>query len=224
MNDTTAPAIRVMLVDDHPIVRRGLRDVLESAEDIRVCGESANADDAISQIGDSRPDVAVVDIMLEGTVNGIDLVKTVSERYPEIATLVLSMHDESIYAERAIKAGARGYLMKDVAPRNIIEAIRTVSRGELYLKEKLSAVILDKVINRNAAARAIPADRLTDRELEIFDLIGNGYSIKEIARKLDLSIYTIASHRRNIKEKLMIENFSDVTKKAIQWVIMRQCK
>ena len=223
MNDTTAPAIRVMLVDDHPIVRRGLRDVLESAEDIRVCGESANADDAISQIGDSRPDVAVVDIMLEGTVNGIDLVKTVSERYPEIATLVLSMHDESIYAERAIKAGARGYLMKDVAPRNIIEAIRTVSRGELYLKDKLSAVILDKVINRNAAARTLPADRLTDRELEIFDLIGNGYSIKEIARKLNLSIYTIASHRRNIKEKLMIENFSDVTKKAIQWVIMRQC-
>ncbi len=212
--------IKVMLVDDHPIVRQGLRDVLENTGDITVCGESGNANEAIAFINREKPDVVIVDIMLDGNVNGIELVKSISERFPEIYTLVLSMHDESIYAERAIKAGARGYLMKDVAPRNIADAIRTIKRGDLYLKDDLSKKILEKMLNKNSDQKTVSTDRLTNRELEIFQYIGNGCSIKEIAQKLNLSIYTVESHRRSIKVKMNIKTSADLTKNAIQWVIM----
>jgi DNA-binding NarL/FixJ family response regulator len=212
--------IKVMLVDDHPIVRQGLRDVLENTSDITVCSESGNANEAIAFINREKPDVVIVDIMLDGNVNGIELVKSISERFPEIYTLVLSMHDESIYAERAIKAGARGYLMKDVAPRNIADAIRTIKRGDLYLKDDLSKKILEKMLNKNSDQKTVSTDRLTNRELEIFQYIGNGCSIKEIAQKLNLSIYTVESHRRSIKVKMNIKTSADLTKNAIQWVIM----
>ncbi len=212
--------IKVMLVDDHPIVRQGLRDVLENTSDITVCSESGNANEAISLINREKPDVVIVDIMLDGNVNGIELVKSISERFPEIYTLVLSMHDESIYAERAIKAGARGYLMKDVAPRNIADAIRTIKNGDLYLKDDLSKKILEKMLNKNPDQKTVSTDRLSNRELEIFQYIGNGCSIKEIAQKLNLSIYTVESHRRSIKVKMNIKTSADLTKNAIQWVIM----
>ncbi len=212
--------IKVMLVDDHPIVRQGLRDVLENTGDITVCSESGNANEAISLINREKPDVVIVDIMLDGNVNGIELVKSISERFPEIYTLVLSMHDESIYAERAIKAGARGYLMKDVAPRNIADAIRTIKNGDLYLKDDLSKKILEKMLNKNPDQKTVSTDRLSNRELEIFQYIGNGCSIKEIAQKLNLSIYTVESHRRSIKVKMNIKTSADLTKNAIQWVIM----
>jgi DNA-binding NarL/FixJ family response regulator len=220
-NEKTSSSIKVMLVDDHPIVRQGLRDVLENTGDITVCSESGNANEAITLINKDKPDVVIVDIMLEGNVNGIDLVKSISDRFPDVYTLVLSMHDESIYAERAIKAGARGYLMKDIAPRNIADAIRTVKRGDLYLREDLSKKILEKMISRNPDTKSVATDRLSDRELEIFQFIGNGYSIKEIAVKLNLSIYTVESHRRSIKEKLNLKTSSDLTKNAIQWIIMQ---
>jgi DNA-binding NarL/FixJ family response regulator len=131
------------------------------------------------------------------------------------------MHDEAIFAERAIKAGASGYLMKDVAPRNIAEAIRTVSKGDLYLRDELSKKILEKILNRTNTPESITTDRLSDRELEVFQFIGNGYSIKEIARKLNLSIYTIESHRRSIKEKMKLKSSADLAKNAIQWVILQ---
>lgn len=221
MNKNTSTAIKVMLVDDHPIVRQGLRDVLEATGDITVCSESGNANDAITLINKDKPDVVIVDIMLEGNVNGIDLVKSISERFPDIYTLVLSMHDESIYAERAIKAGARGYIMKDIAPRNIADAIRTIKKGELYLREDLSKKILEKMVNRNPDPKSVSTDRLSDRELEVFQYIGNGYSIKEIAGKLNLSIYTVESHRRSIKEKLNLKTSADLNKTAIQWIILQ---
>lgn len=220
-NETAVPQIKVMLVDDHPIVRRGLKELLENSGDISICGESGNANEAISLINRDQPDVVVVDIMLDGTVNGIDLVKSINDRFPGVRTLVLSMHDELIYAERAIKAGARGYLMKDVAPRNIADAIRTIKNGDLYLRDELSKKILEKMLNHNVEADGVSTDRLSDRELEVFQLIGNGYSIKEIARKLNLSIYTIESHRRSIKEKLNFKSSADLAKNAIQWVILQ---
>ncbi len=218
---TSAAPIRVMLVDDHPIVRRGIRDLLNNTGDIEVCSESGNANEAITLINRDHPDVVVVDIMLDGTVNGIDLVKSISDRFPGIRTLILSMHDELIYAERAIKAGARGYLMKDVAPRNIADAIRTIRNGDLYLKDELSKKILEKMLNQKIDSEKISTDRLSDRELEVFQMIGNGFSIKEIAKKLNLSIYTIESHRRSIKEKLNIKSSADLAKYSIQWVILQ---
>jgi DNA-binding NarL/FixJ family response regulator len=220
--DDTCRMIRVMLVDDHPIVRQGLKDVLNTTGDITVCCESGNANEAIDLINKNKPDMVIADITLDGSVNGIDLVKSIHERFPEILTLVLSMNDEFIFAERAIKAGARGYLMKNIAPKNIIEAIRIVIGGELYLREDLSKKILEKMINIVPGARGVTTDNLSNRELEIFQLIGNGFSIKEIAKKLNLSIYTVESHRRNMKEKLHLKTSADLTKHAIQSVLLHK--
>ncbi len=220
MDANASSTIRVMLVDDHPIVRQGLKDVLKNTDDIIVCSECGNANEAITLINKDKPDLVIVDIFLEGNVNGLDLVKSIRDRFPDVYTLVLSMHDESIYAERAIKAGARGYIMKDIAPRNIADAIRTVKRGELYLREDLSKTILAKMINRTSDTKSIPTGRLSDRELEIFQYIGNGYSIKEIAAKLNLSIFTVESHRRSIKEKLNVKSSAALAKNAIQWIIL----
>jgi len=211
--------IRVMLVDDHPVLRKGIKDVLENTGRISVCAETSNANEAIMLISRDRPDVVIVDIMLDGNVNGIDLVKSIHERFPVVATLVLSMYDESFYAERAIRAGARGYIMKDIAPRNIVDAVLKVVSGELYLKEGLSKVLLDKVLHHSSDPKELSIGRLTDREFEIFQLLGNGFSVKEIAKKLNLSIYTIESHRRSIKKKLNMEDSSMLTRHAIQWII-----
>ncbi len=221
VTETEIKKIKVMLVDDHPIVRQGIRDVLENTGDITVCAETSSANEAITLINRDRPDIVIVDIMLEGNVNGIDLVKSIGERFPGIHTLILSMHDEMIYAERAIKAGARGYVMKDIAPRIIVDAIRTITKGELYLKEELSKKILDKVFHQNADKRSLFTEQLSDREFEVFELIGNGYSMKDISKKLNLSIYTVESHRKSIKKKMRIGSSSELTRMAIQWVIMQ---
>ncbi len=212
---------KVLLVDDHPILRQGIKQVLENAGDLKVINEASSADEAISCINKEKPDIAVIDIQLEGSANGIDLVKSIKERFPGVLTLVLSMHDESIYAERAIRSGARGYIMKEVAPKNIIEAVRTVLSGELYISESQSKKIIDKLVHGSLDTEGISIDNLSNREFEIFQLIGNGFSTKEIAQKLNLSIYTVESHKRNIRTKMNLTDSADVTKHAIQWVIMQ---
>ncbi|MCU0822099.1 MAG: response regulator transcription factor [Spirochaetes bacterium] len=217
----TAKKKKIFLVDDHPVIRQGIRQVVESHEDLAVCGEASNADDAVKEINKLKPDLVIADIMLEGSANGIDLVKSIRERFPDIYTIVLSMHDESLYAERAIRAGARGYIMKEVAPKNIIEAIRTVLGGELYLSESQSKKIIDKLVHGSADTGDLSLGSLSDREIEIFQLLGNGFSTKEIAKKLNLSIYTVESHKRNIKTKMKLKNSSEVIKHAIQWVILQ---
>lgn len=213
--------IKIFLVDDHPIIRQGIRQVVEREDDFNVVGEAANASDAIKEINKLKPDIAIVDIMLDGSINGIELVKSIRERFPEIYSIILSMHDESLYAERAIRAGARGYIMKEVAPRSIVDAIRTVLSGELYISENQSKKIIDKLMHGSADTEGLSLDSLSDREFEIFQLLGNGFSTKEIAQKLNLSIYTVESHKRNIKTKMKLKNSSDVIKHAIQWVIMQ---
>ena len=212
---------KIFLVDDHPVLRQGIRQVVEGAGDFKVCGEASNANDAIREINKFKPDIVLVDIVLEGSINGIELVRSIRERFPDIYTIVLSMHEESLYAERAIRAGARGYIMKEVAPKNIVEAIRTVLDGELYLSDNQSKRIIDKLIHGSVDTDGLSIGVLSDREFEIFQLIGNGFSTKEIAKKLNLSIYTVESHRRNIKTKMRLNNSSEVTKHAIQWVIMQ---
>ena len=212
-------AIKIVLVDDHPIVRKGIREVLENSGTIKVVGEASSSDEAIKLLNKTEPDLMIVDIIIEGSSNGIDLIKSVSERMPMIKCLVMSMHDESMYAERAIRAGARGYLMKDIAPRNIIEAVHTVMNGELYLKNETMKTLVDKLLTRNGIPVETSTDILSDREFEVFRLIGNGFSAKEISRQLNVSVHTVDCHRRNIKKKLKVRYSSDLLKYAIQWVL-----
>jgi DNA-binding NarL/FixJ family response regulator len=216
-------SIKVVLVDDHPIVRRGIREVLENDGHIKVVGEASSADEAMKLIVKDAPDLVVVDIIIEGTCNGIDLIKAISSRQPSVKCLVMSMHGESIYAERSIRAGARGYIMKDIAPKNIIEAVETVMRGDLYLEVGLMKNLVDKLLVRSGEPSGEPSnisiDILSNRELDVFRLFGTGFSIREIAKKLNLSIHTVECHRRNIKKKLRLSSSTDLLKHAIQWLI-----
>ncbi|MDY6932794.1 MAG: response regulator transcription factor [Spirochaetota bacterium] len=214
--------VNIVLVDDHPIIREGIKQVVEKADDLKVCGGASDASEAMVLINKHKPDIVIVDISLGGSINGIDLVRSIRERFPEVYTLMLSMHEESLYAERAIRAGARGYIMKEVAPKNIIDAIRTVLKGDLYISDILSKKIIDKLIHGSVDTDGLSIDTLTDREFEIFQLIGNGFSTKEIAKKLNLSIYTVESHRRNIRTKMKLNNSAELTKHAIQWIIMQE--
>lgn len=219
MSESEKGITKILIVDDHPLLRQGIRQVIEIEEDLRVSGEASTANEAIDLVNRDTPDVVIVDITLAGNVSGIELVKSLNERFPEIRTLVLTMHDESLYAERAIRAGARGYIMKEVASKNIISAIRTIMNDELYLSDAVSKRIIDKLVRGSADTAGISVEHLSNREFEIFQMIGNGFSTKEMARKLNLSIYTVESHKKNIKEKLKLKNSSDLAKYAIQWVI-----
>ena len=211
--------IRVLLIDDHPVVRRGIAILLEEEDDIEVCGEAENAEEALRQIQRLEPDIALVDIHLKGSASGIDLIKAIWERYPKVKSLVLSMHEEPTYVERAMKAGAKGYLPKSEAPKKIIDAIRDVHRGELSLSKSVSDKIINKLFHGPAGSSETNVDILSNREFEVFQLIGNGHKTSEIADKLNLSKHTIESHRRNIKEKLRIKSSSDLIKTAAQWLI-----
>lgn len=215
-------AIQIMIVDDHPIVRQGLRMIIEREEDFSICAEASSASEAIRVIADRNPDVVIVDISLDGTTNGIELVRAIKERYPGILTLVLSMYDESLYAERAIRAGASGYVMKKEADNNIISAIRLILKGDLYLSDDISKSIVKKLLHVSSEQELSPESVLTDRELEIFMMIGNGIGTKEISRRLNLSLNTIETHRRHIKEKMQFKDLNELVKYAVQWVYVKK--
>ena len=210
------PKRRVFLVDDHAIVRRGLVELIDHEPDLIVCGEGEDAYGSLRVIRDSRPDLCVVDVSLKDS-DGLELLKELQAQLPDLPVLILSMHDESIYGERALRAGARGYIMKQEAPANILAAVRKVLAGQVYVSEKMQAMLLDRLVcgNRTTANR-LPMDRLTDRELEIFRMIGAGESVKEIADKLFLSQKTVQAHREHIKEKLHFKSSSELLRFAIQ--------
>ncbi len=214
--------IQIMIVDDHPIVRQGLKMIIEREEDFSICAEASNASEAIRVIGDRNPDVVIVDVSLDGTTNGIELVKGIKERYPGILSLVLSMYDESLYAERAIRAGASGYVMKKEADNNIISAIRLILKGDLYLSDDISKSIVKKLLHVSSEQELSPESVLTDRELEIFMMIGNGIGTREISRRLNLSLNTIETHRRHIKEKMQFKDLNELVKYAVQWVYVKK--
>ncbi|HPV41384.1 MAG TPA: response regulator transcription factor [Spirochaetota bacterium] len=214
--------IKIMIVDDHPLVRQGMKKVIEREQDLTVISEAGSAEEAIRNISQEEPDLAIVDISLESEVSGIDLIKALRDRYARIKTLVLSMHDENVYAERALKAGARGYVAKKEAPAVIIEAIRVVMKGELYLSSRISMKIIDRLFQgKEGGAESMP-EVLSDRELEIFRMIGTGMSTGDIAKKLNISVNTIESHRKKIKDKLGIQKGSELVKAAVQWVSTQQ--
>lgn len=211
-------AKRVIVVDDHPSTRDGLITRLALESDLKVVGEASDFAEAIRLIGDVRPDVAVIDISLK-TSSGIDLVKAIKKQYPRVKVLIWSMYEESLYAERALRAGAMGYINKEHATDKIIDAIRTILGGELFLSKELSARMLHRAIAGKEAVTVSPIDTLSDRELETFRLIGQGRCTKEIARAMSLSPKTIETYRARIKEKLELSDMASLTREAAQWVL-----
>jgi DNA-binding NarL/FixJ family response regulator len=209
---------QIIVIDDHPSTRDGLITRVAMEPDLEVVGEASEVDEAIRLIEKIQPDLAVIDISLK-TSSGIDLVKTVKERYPRVKMLVWSMYEESLYAERALRAGAMGYISKQHVTDKIIDAIRTILRGELFLSKELSAKMLHRVIAGKEMVAASPVDGLSDRELETFRLIGQGMSTREIAKAMSLSPKTIETYRARIKEKLELNDMASLTREATQWVL-----
>lgn len=208
---------RVLLVDDHPIVCEGLAQKINGEPDLMVCGQSRDACSALEAIEKLRPDIAVVDIALGGD-SGIELVKDIKVRHPRLPSLMLSMHDEALYAERSLHAGAKGYVMKQEEPEILLRAIRQVLRGQVYLSDKVK----DAIVNRLGGVQADGemtsiAQQLSDRELQVFQLIGDGFATHEIADRLHLSMKTVASHREHIKQKLNMHTGEELTRFAIHW-------
>lgn len=208
---------RVLLVDDHPVVRRGLAELIDQEPGFSVCGEAQNAQEALDAVAGLQPNLAIVDVSLQGT-SGIELIKDLKIRYPDMLVLVLSMHDETLYAERVLRAGARGYVMKEAATEKLMTAIRKVLSGQIYLSEKMAARALSKFVRGARDADGSPLERLSDRELQVFELIGRGRSTRQIAETLHLSVKTIESHREHIKEKLRLTTATELVQHAIQWV------
>ena len=217
--------IKIILVDDHPVVRSGIAAFLEKEKDFRICGEAETADEAIKLINDVNPRIVIIDLALKGDADGIELIRAINARCPGVLTLCLSMFEESVYAERAIRAGAKGYLQKNADPENLIKAIRRILGGKLYLSEDISDKIISKIIHgKTPDDTSEQVDMLSNREFEVFILLGNGYGIREIAKKMNLSPNTIESHRKGIKNKLGINDSGDLNKMAIQWVIIHNKK
>src|SRR5881397_4156676 len=209
--------IRVLLVDDHPVLRRGLTQMINAESDMMVCGEAEEAGKGFELVGTLNPDVAVIDISLK-TGNGIELVKNVKARYPEMAMLVLSMYDEALYAERALRAGSLGYIMKEEAIEQVLVAIRRVLAGEIFLSDKMKSKMLQQLATGKAKTVMSPIEALTDRELEVFRLIGEGHSTRQIAGELHLSIRTVEAYREYIKAKLNLKNSTELVQHAFHWV------
>jgi DNA-binding NarL/FixJ family response regulator len=208
---------RIFIVDDHPIVRKGLAQLINQEEDLVVCGEADNAETALELLKKVKPDLAIVDISLRG-LDGIELTKLIRARFDSIPVLVVSMHDESLFAERALKVGARGYIMKQEAIEKMMEAIRKVLRGELYVSERVSANIVKRFVDGKAEGVSSPEGLLSDRELEVFQLIGQGFGTRQIADQLHVSVKTVESYRANIKEKLNLKNATELMKHAVHWI------
>jgi DNA-binding NarL/FixJ family response regulator len=209
--------LRIYIVDDHPLMRKGMAMTLDSEMGFTVCGQAVSAEDALKEIQSLKPDVAVVDISLPG-MSGIELIKHLLGYLPDLKILVVSRHDEELYAERAIRAGAKGYLMKLEAGDTIVSAIRQIMGGGLFLSNKIGSKIIMKLTSGIQHDADNPLGILSDRELEVFELTGNGLSTKEIAERLYVSVKTIESYRARIKEKLHITTANDFIRRAVKWV------
>jgi DNA-binding NarL/FixJ family response regulator len=213
----TKPATRILLVEDHPIVRERLAELIHLEPDLVVCGEAEDANAAVKAAQSLRPDLAIVDITLKDTY-GIELVKHLKTILPKLPVLVLSMHDESLYGERALRAGASGYLTKQEATKKVIEAIRRVLAGEIYASEKLSAIILQRMAG-GAAGSGSPTDVLSDREMEVFQLLGQGMTVERIADSLFVSAKTVEAHREHIKQKMNFKSSAELLRFAMEFAM-----
>ena len=210
-------ATRILIVDDHPLVRRGLAEVISHEPDWEVCGEAATASEALRLVSELAPDLVTIDISLNDG-NGMDLIKQVNSSYPEVKVLVASMHDESLFAERCLRAGAMGYINKIEATEKVLEAIRTILDGKVYLSEQFRQRMVHRMIGREKIDQS-PLESLSNRKLEVFSLIGHGLTTREIADKLHLSPKTIYTHRKSLKLKLNLKNATELNHHAVQWVL-----
>jgi DNA-binding NarL/FixJ family response regulator len=208
---------RLFLVDDHPITRLGVSALIGRERNLAISGEADCAPKALELIGRSPPDLAIIDISLR-SMNGIELIKNLKAVTPGLPVLVLSTHDETLYAERALRAGAQGYVMKREASEKILDAIHRVLHGEIYLSEAMKEKMLHRMVNTKKEDTRFPIDKLSDREMEVFQLIGNGYSTRQIATRLNLSVKTIDSYREHLKLKLQLNGGPELLRYAIQWI------
>jgi DNA-binding NarL/FixJ family response regulator len=208
---------RIFIVDDHPLMRKGLAALINSEPDMEVCGESSDCAAATANIAKMRPAVVVVDISLRGN-SGIELIKNIKALDAGIHSVVLSMHDESVYAVRALKAGAKAYVMKHDASALVVDAIRRTQRGQLYFSERVTSQMLNKIVQGDNGESDSPVSHLTDRELEIANLIGSGFGTSEIAARLHISVKTVETHRAHIKSKLNLGTATQLAQFCVRWV------
>jgi DNA-binding NarL/FixJ family response regulator len=217
--NSSAPKCKVFLVDDHPIVRQGLALFIEREPDLMVCGEAEDATSALQAIRESTPDFVILDISLDGR-DGLELLKTLRLRHPNLPVLVLSTHDESVYAERSLRAGANGYIMKQEAADRVITAIRHILGGDVYLSDRLTKRMLQQFVN-GSISPPDPLAKLSDRELEVFRLIGAGHGTRQIADELHVSAKTVESYQSHIKEKLALRNARELVQHAVEWSLAK---
>lgn len=207
----------ILLVDDHPFMRAGLAHLIDRQADMRVCGEAGNPVEAFRQLKTARPDLVLTDLTMPGR-GGLEFIKDLISAEPELTILVISMHDEAVFAERALRAGARGYIMKEAGGENLLAALRQVLRGEVYVSPRMSSRILAGLSGSRPRASRSPIENLTDREFEIFQLIGQGKSTRDIATQLNLSPKTVDVHRSHLKEKLDLKDVTALIRHAVRWV------
>jgi len=210
-------AKKILIVDDHPMMREGLVQLISREKDLSVCSEADTAPAALEKVAQLQPDLAIVDITLPGR-SGLELIKDIHAMRPETLVLVVSMHEESLYAERVLRAGARGYVMKQEGGKKLLDAIRQVLAGQIHVSPSISARILEIFSGHRTEAAQSPIEGLTDREFEVFRFIGQGASTREIARKLHLSVKTVEVHRLNIKAKLKLSTASELVHYAVRWM------
>jgi DNA-binding NarL/FixJ family response regulator len=211
---------RVLLVDDHPLIRQALKETISRERDLAVCGEAEDRAGTLAAIEASRPDLAIVDLGLKNQ-DGIRLIQDIHDRHPKMLTLVLSMHDESLYAERAIRAGASGYISKQEAPAKLMQAVRTVLAGDIYWGERVAAQVASKVARSARAPSGSPVDLLSERELQVFEGIGSGISTPAVAAALHIDVSTVESYRARIKEKMNLRNAEELLQAAIRWNVAK---
>jgi len=208
---------RILVIDDHPIVRDGLEHLLSRESDLLICGQAEDAEAGLKALEETSPDLVIVDISLQDGISGLELTKIITEKYPELPILVLSMHDEALYAERVIRSGARGYIMKQEMTGTIVDAIRMVMEGRVYLSERMKTRLIDEKIHQNTKRVQNPVERLSNRELEVLRLIGQGMKTSEIAEKLKVATKTIDTHRYRLKNKLDLKSGAELVKFAVEW-------
>jgi len=211
---------RILIIDDHPLVRQGLIGLISTQPDFEVCGEASGIAEALELVATTQPHVAIIDLTLKDG-NGIELIKSLKEGHPAIKLLVVSMHDESLFAERALRAGASGYVSKHEAIRTVVQAVRTVLAGRLYLSPTMTERMVHLAVGSRGDQANSPLDRLTDREIQVFEMIGRGLTSRQIAQQLNLSQKTVETHREHVKDKLDLKNSVELTTHAVQWVLER---
>lgn len=208
---------RILIVDDHPMVRERLAEAIRGESDLTVCGEAETRFQALELIANTKPDMVIADLTLKQS-HGLELIKDIRSQHPRILVLVVSMHDEWLYAERTIRAGARGYITKQEATGKIMSAIRTVLNGEIYLSGKMAAHIATKAVVGTRRETGLPVGQLSDRELLVFEMIGRGQGTRKIAEELHLDMRTVETYRSRIKEKLHLKDANELLQHAIRWV------